>query len=232
MHFQTWRVEMKNTRLHRFLGLALALVFSLCIFSNQTFAADSGKSYTLSTQNQSVTANVTMTMSTSTIKKGTVITLTGIPYNSFNNGGDYENVDIAQRDSKYNNHYEKSYGGESKTKIKDGKVTYTVQSGSYPVMIWFGSWVGDGEGGMDAVYTINTDGTVTDFAMQTISPNAAPAATADTSGLANASVNNAEFNAKVYYDNNPDLQTAIGADAQALYKHWQTYGKAEGRKAK
>ncbi|MBE5829083.1 MAG: hypothetical protein E7305_06435 [Butyrivibrio sp.] len=45
-------------------------------------------------------------------------------------------------------------------------------------------------------------------------------------------VNNAEFNAKVYYDSNPDLQTAIGADAQALYNHWVQYGKAEGRKAK
>ena len=228
---------MKNTRLHRFLGLALALVFSLCIFSNQTFAADSGKSYTLSftyytSQTQSATANVTMTVSTDKIKKGTVITLTGIPNGSFNNGGGYENVDFAQRDSNYNDYYEKSFGGESKTKIKDGKVTYTVQSGSYPVMIWFGAWDDGWSGGMDAVFTISMDGTVTDMANAVVSPNATAAATADTSSLANASVNNAEFNAKVYYDNNPDLQTAIGADAQALYKHWQTYGKAEGRKAK
>jgi hypothetical protein len=222
-------------KLLSFIGITMALVFSICIFSNHAYAADAGKSYTLTfnyytTQKQSTAANVTLTMSTSKLQKGTVITLTGIPNGSFNNGGGYENVDIAQRDNKYNDIYEKSYGGESKTKIKDGKVTYTVQSASYPVMIWFGSWVGNGEGGMDAVFTINTDGTVVDMMLQPISPNAA--APADTSALANASVNNAEFNAKVYYDSNPDLQTAIGADAQALYNHWVQYGKAEGRKAK
>jgi len=50
--------------------------------------------------------------------------------------------------------------------------------------------------------------------------------------LKNSSVNTADFNAYVYYTNNVDLQTAIGADANALYNHWQQYGKAEGRKAK
>ncbi len=55
---------------------------------------------------------------------------------------------------------------------------------------------------------------------------------ADTSSLANASVNNEEFNAKVYYDRYPDLQATIGADAKALYNHWITYGKVEGRIAK
>lgn len=49
--------------------------------------------------------------------------------------------------------------------------------------------------------------------------------------LKNASVNSAEFNAYVYFTNNADLQTAIGADANALYNHWQQYGKTEGRKA-
>ena len=50
--------------------------------------------------------------------------------------------------------------------------------------------------------------------------------------LKNAAVNTAEFNAYVYYSSNPDLQTAIGTDAKALYNHWQQYGKSEGRKAK
>ncbi|MBE5830948.1 MAG: hypothetical protein E7306_04315 [Butyrivibrio sp.] len=50
--------------------------------------------------------------------------------------------------------------------------------------------------------------------------------------LKNSSVNSADFNAYVYYANNSDLQTAIGADANALYNHWQQYGKTEGRKAK
>lgn len=57
----------------------------------------------------------------------------------------------------------------------------------------------------------------------------------ETSGaesLKNASVNTSDFNAYIYYSNNPDLQAAIGADATALYEHWITYGKSEGRIAK
>ena len=57
----------------------------------------------------------------------------------------------------------------------------------------------------------------------------------ETSGaesLKNTSVNTSDFNAYIYYSNNPDLQAAIGADATALYEHWITYGKSEGRIAK
>lgn len=38
-----------------------------------------------------------------------------------------------------------------------------------------------------------------------------------------------EFDAAYYYAVNPDLQTAIGADANALLKHYVECGKAEGR---
>ena len=44
--------------------------------------------------------------------------------------------------------------------------------------------------------------------------------------------NNAEFNAYTYYISNADLQTAIGADGDKLLKHYNEFGKAEGRKAK
>lgn len=44
--------------------------------------------------------------------------------------------------------------------------------------------------------------------------------------------NTKEFNAYAYYINNADLQTAIGADGDKLLKHYNEYGKAEGRKAK
>jgi hypothetical protein len=44
--------------------------------------------------------------------------------------------------------------------------------------------------------------------------------------------NSSEFNAYVYYINNADLQTAIGADGDKLLKHYNDYGKAEGRIAK
>lgn len=41
--------------------------------------------------------------------------------------------------------------------------------------------------------------------------------------------NTKDFNAYDYYKNNADLQTAIGADGDALLKHYNDYGKAEGR---
>ena len=44
--------------------------------------------------------------------------------------------------------------------------------------------------------------------------------------------NTKDFNAYTYYMNNTDLQTAIGADGDKLLKHYNDYGKTEGRKAK
>lgn len=44
--------------------------------------------------------------------------------------------------------------------------------------------------------------------------------------------NTKDFNAYVYYSNNTDLQVAIGADGDALLKHYNEYGKSEGRIAK
>ncbi|SFC60797.1 hypothetical protein [Butyrivibrio sp. YAB3001] len=41
--------------------------------------------------------------------------------------------------------------------------------------------------------------------------------------------NTKEFNAYDYYINNADLQTAFGADGDALLKHYKEYGKKEGR---
>lgn len=43
--------------------------------------------------------------------------------------------------------------------------------------------------------------------------------------------NTTTFNAYDYYMNNVDLQTAIGADGDALLKHYNEYGKKEGRVA-
>ncbi len=43
--------------------------------------------------------------------------------------------------------------------------------------------------------------------------------------------NTTTFNAYDYYINNVDLQTAIGADGDALLKHYNEHGKAEGRVA-
>lgn len=43
--------------------------------------------------------------------------------------------------------------------------------------------------------------------------------------------NNAEFNAYYYFVNYTDLQAAFGLNGDALLKHYNTFGKAEGRVA-
>ena len=37
------------------------------------------------------------------------------------------------------------------------------------------------------------------------------------------------FDAQYYYDQNPDLQEAVGADPEALFEHFVTFGTKEGR---
>jgi hypothetical protein len=44
--------------------------------------------------------------------------------------------------------------------------------------------------------------------------------------------NTAEFNAYNYYSRYADLQAAIGPNGDALLKHYNEFGKAEGRNAK
>lgn len=39
------------------------------------------------------------------------------------------------------------------------------------------------------------------------------------------------FDAEYYAQANPDVAAALGTDANALYQHYLTYGKAEGRAA-
>ena len=85
-------------------------------------------------------------------------------------------------------------------------------------------------------------------ATTTTAPAAATAATASTNNIKKlqaavveltvhpATVYNGvdyskEFNAAYYYIANPDLQTAIGVNAQGLLQHYVTYGKKEGRLA-
>ena len=52
---------------------------------------------------------------------------------------------------------------------------------------------------------------------------------AEVEALKNYKGNTKDFNAYDYYKNNADLQSAIGADGDALLKHYKEYGKKEGR---
>ena len=56
--------------------------------------------------------------------------------------------------------------------------------------------------------------------------------TKEVEALKNYAGNTSEFNAYNYYKNNADLQTAIGPNGDALLKHYNDYGKAEGRSGK
>lgn len=75
------------------------------------------------------------------------------------------------------------------------------------------------------------------FASSNVTVNAAnttTTATVDTTkveALKTYKGNTTEFNAYDYYMNNLDLQTAIGPDGDALLKHYNEYGKKEGRVA-
>ena len=70
--------------------------------------------------------------------------------------------------------------------------------------------------------------------------NAASATTATQTNAATDAVealktykgNTKDFNAYTYYINNTDLQTAVGADGDKLLKHYNDFGKTEGRIAK
>ena len=222
-------------------GIIAIALFMLPIFSETSFAADA-VSYTLpvnyyTSPTNSTTANVTVTMSTKTLKKGTVINLSGVPSGCVNYNGGYEQVDIDEVNSAGDYISEASYGGDATTPITNGTVSYKVKNNVARIFIRFGNWSTGFEGGYDACFSIDKSGNAFDFVTQTkiaATPVTATstAASTDSSSLANASVNNSEFNAKTYFDNYADLQTAIGPNAQALYDHWVKFGKAEGRKAK
>lgn len=62
-------------------------------------------------------------------------------------------------------------------------------------------------------------------------PAAKAASNSKVEALKSYKGNTAEFNAYYYYVNYPDLQAAIGADGKALLKHYNEFGKAEGRVA-
>ena len=81
-------------------------------------------------------------------------------------------------------------------------------------------------GSLDAASTSTTATTTTKAATTTTTANSAVEA------LKNYKGNTKDFNAYTYYINNADLQTAFGADGDKLLKHFNEYGKAEGRKAK
>lgn len=86
-------------------------------------------------------------------------------------------------------------------------------------------------GSLDATSNDNTTNTTT-VSKSSATTNSTASASAEVEALKNYKGNNSDFNAYSYYVNNVDLQTAIGADGDKLLKHYNEYGKAEGRKAK
>lgn len=86
-------------------------------------------------------------------------------------------------------------------------------------------------GSLDATSNANTTNATT-VSKSSATTNSTASASAEVEALKNYKGNNSDFNAYSYYVNNVDLQTAIGADGDKLLKHYNEYGKAEGRKAK
>ncbi len=179
---------------------------------------DSDDSYPI--QEGSVTVNIQCTLSTPTLGKGTVITLTGIPQDAYNFiKGEQYTVGFSEGESftEYGNYYTTIHGKS----YSNGTISYRVLTDNEPVQITFGYWNGGDEGGFDTAYTINRDGTIEGGCYDIDSD----------SFLKTFILNDNNFNAYIYYKCNPDLQETIGSNPQDLYNHWITVGKNEGRRA-
>ena len=185
------------------------------------------------------TINIVISTSTTTLQKGTILTISGLPTDAANwaTYNELYSVEISQSYfGNYNHENQKSYGGESGVIYNNGTVVYTLTSDS-PVEIIFGGWAGDLEGGLDESYTISTNGVLAGSGLGTYFDEFGTVVTFDEEEeyenyhLSKFVLNSSDFNALSYYLNNPDLQTSIGANPQDLYNHWITVGKSEGRKA-
>jgi len=213
--------------------------------SVRSAAAGVAKTFTIpltytNTTGKKASANLTMTYTTASLTKGTVIKLSGLPSDSIYTGANI-NCGFIEIDSKSGDILTyKLFGGTNGTAYSNGSVSYTMQNANAGATLTIGLNQNNTGNPSDGYYLLDESGLVADvYTGKFINESTAPATTnttattsIDLSGLANASVNNSEFNAKAYYENNVDLQSAIGPDAQALYNHWVNYGKAEGRKAK
>jgi uncharacterized repeat protein (TIGR02543 family) len=104
------------------------------------------------------TVNVRMTMSTTAIQAGTVITLTGLPTDAQVAPKKLYGVDFKQQtgNPEDNEYYSASFGGETGNKYKSATVTFKAVN-SNSIGIDFGSWT---DGGMVVSYIIQTDGSL------------------------------------------------------------------------
>ena len=103
------------------------------------------------------TADVVVSLSTDTLQKGSVITLTGIPTDCINfQANDSYTVVFTEADGT-----SKTYGGWYNGESYDnGTLSYTVQSDSPSLSISFGEWHMKDASGMDASCVINADGSI------------------------------------------------------------------------
>lgn len=164
------RMKSKSLSLLLVFWLVFMLVFPIGSFESK---ASGGVTYLLpvtyyTSLTKTTTVNVVMSMSTTTVTKGTVITLIGIPSNSYVSDGGYEHVLIREALGKT-----RSWGYDSwesvGEEIIDGTVSFVVDNAEYPVTIIFGEWFDDeGNGGFDNIFDIAVDGTVTETMLQQI----------------------------------------------------------------
>ncbi len=84
-------------------------------------------------------------------------------------------------------------------------------------------------GSLDASSSTNTVTASVNTSVASNSTASTATESAEVEALKTYKGNTKEFNAYYYYENNADLQTAIGANGDALLKHYNEYGKKEGR---
>ena len=103
------------------------------------------------------TANIEVTLSTDSLQKGTVVTVSGIPTDCINfQEDDNYTVVISEGDA-----VSTTYGGWYDGKAYDnGTLSYTVQTDEPSLSIAFGQWRMKDASGQDACYVINADGSI------------------------------------------------------------------------
>ncbi|SFI32789.1 hypothetical protein SAMN04487830_1437 [Pseudobutyrivibrio sp. OR37] len=103
------------------------------------------------------TVNVIATLSTSTIQKGTVITLSGLPEDCINFQVNDDYTVVIKEGDKVTKTFGGWYGGEA---YEDGQISYVVQTDETAITISFGEWKTKNLSGQDAEYTVSADGII------------------------------------------------------------------------
>ena len=190
--------------------------------------------------NSDRTCNITISLSTDTIGKGTIVTVKGMPAEYTYTENDYRVIFYEYTDSS-EEYFSYSLYGNPNIELNpivyaNNTINYRIKNDVSRITIGFGGYADAGEGTY-IDYTIYKDGTI-EQEQHLFNINDEYNDLEDIGYisweeyvLSKFDLNSSVFNAYAYYLNNPDLASLYGANPQDLYNHWVNRGKTEGRVA-